>query len=237
MRRGLKRDRFPYRWLTTIAPLHALKVVQYESAMAWVRLRHPRNDHRFVGASDLLVNVGCGRNGMAGWVNVDSSDAPGVTCIYDCRRRIPLPSRSAKAIFTEHLLEHLDYEEEAPVLLAECRRVLRPGGVIRIVVPDGRKYLTTYLNGGWDEMRSFSPLAANKDPNRQTLMEVVNQHFRQAGQHRFSYDYETLASLLDRSGFHAVAQARFGDSRMKDLAIDSLQRAPESLYVEAVRAD
>lgn len=234
MTRGLKRDQRPYRWLLFVAPLHALKVAQYEIAMAWLRLTRPRTDHRFEGVSGLLVNVGCGRHGKAGWVNVDSADAAGVTCVYDCRKRIPLPSGSAKAVFTEHLLEHLDYKEEAPVFLAECHRILQQGALIRIVVPDGRKYLTAYVNGDWNEMRAFSPLAIGRDPKQTTLMEIVNEHFRQAGQHRFSYDYETLERLLREWGFSAVAEVGFGESRLRGLAIDSPERAKESLYVEAV---
>jgi predicted SAM-dependent methyltransferase len=169
-------------------------------------------------------------------VNVDSVAAPGVNCVYDCRKRIPLTSGTAKAVFTEHLLEHLEYHEEAPIFLAECHRIMEPGGVIRIVVPDGRKYIRAYENGDWDYLRAFSPLAAGRGPKCTTLMEIVNEHFRQAGQHRFSYDYETLARLVRSSGFDAVAESRFGVSRMIGLAIDNPDRATESLYVEAVRA-
>jgi len=230
-----KHQRYPYRWLTSVAPLHALKVAQYEIPMTWLRLTGRRTDLRFRGASGLLVNVGCGRNGRPGWVNVDSADAPGVTCVYDCRKRIPLPDGVAKAVFTEHLLEHLDYQEEAPVFLAECRRILEPGGVIRVIVPDGRKYLMAYASRDWREMRAFSPLATDREP-RTTLMQIVNEHFRQVGQHRYSYDYETLALLLADSGFGAIVEARFGASRMQELAIDSPTRASESLYVEASRS-
>lgn len=232
----LKRDRRAYRWLLRLAPLHALQLLQYEGAMTWLRLTRRRIDCRFKGASGLLVNLGCGRGGQNGWVNIDSQRAPGVTCVCDCRKRIPLPSASARAVFTEHLLEHLDYEAEAPVFLAECRRVLEPHGIIRIVVPDGAKYLRAYATGDWEEMRRFSPLAATRDPRRTTLMEIVNEHFRQGGQHRFSYDYETLARLLSNAGFGGIALARFGESRASDLALDNSERAAESLYVEASRA-
>lgn len=232
----LKRDRYPYRWLLSLVPLHVVKVAQYELPMAWLRLTHGALDRRFARSSGLLVNVGCGRNGKAGWVNIDSSSAPETTCVYDCRKRLPLPDGSAKAIFTEHLLEHLEYLEEAPVFLAECRRVLEPGGVLRVVVPDGRKYLKAYSSGDWEQMRAISPMAVGRDTTRTTLMEIVNEHFRQVGQHRFSYDYETLERLLGETGFAPIAECAFGETRMPGLAIDSPQRAAESLYVEAVRA-
>lgn len=230
--RVLRRNRFPYRLLLKVVPLHAVKVLSYELKMARVRLTHPRTDPRFRPGMSLLVNIGCGRNGKQGWVNVDSEMAPEVTCIYDCRRRIPLRAGCARAIFTEHLVEHLDYDEEAPVFLAECRRVLQPGGVLRLVVPDGRRYLLAYADGGWDALRDFSPLLEACDGFR-TPMEVVNVHFRQGGQHRFSYDFDTLRDLLLRCGFEDVEECGFSQSRLPDLAIDDPGRAGESLYVEA----
>ena len=95
-------------------------------------------------------------------------------------------------------------------------------------------------------MQSFSPLVsldATSDDRPfstlgevvpfKTLMEIVNFQFRQSGQHRFSYDYETLAGLLKESGFEEVVQGAFRTSRMPALNIDSESRAPESLVVEA----
>ena len=230
----LRRNRFPYRPFLKVIPLHAVKAVSYEIKMARVRLTHRRTDPRFKPGSGCLVNVDCGTNGKPGWVNVDSDAAPGVTCVYDCRRRIPLSTGCARAVFTEHLIEHLDYEEEAPVFLIECRRVLQTGGVLRIVIPDGRRYLLGYA-GGLDALRTFSPLL-HSDNHFRTAMEVVNAHFRQGGQHRFSYDFETLCDLLLRSGFVDVQYSAFGDSRLPELAIDDSSRASESLYVEAAVA-
>jgi len=95
-----------------------------------------------------LVNLGCGLSGKIGWVNVDIIKFPNVNCIYDCRKSLPFPENSVKSIFCEHFIEHLDYKEEVP-FLTECYRVLRVGGVIRIIVPDAEKYLRVYCEKGW----------------------------------------------------------------------------------------
>src|ERR1700722_17163339 len=129
--------RFPYRHLLTIIPLHVVKELAFELRLTWLRITRRGIDSRFADAQDLLVNVGCGSSGLEGWVNIDCFAVEGVTCVRDCRTSLPLPSDSARGVFTEHFLEHLDYYEEAPRFLEECRRVLRPGGLLRVIVPDG----------------------------------------------------------------------------------------------------
>lgn len=112
--------------------------------------------------------------------------------------------------------------------------MLRPDGVLRVVVPDGRRYLLAYAEGGWAALSAFSPLVDAERFAFSTPMEVVNAHFRQGGQHRFSYDYETLHLLLQRCGFEDIEECSFGESRLGELVIDDAGRASESLYVEAV---
>jgi hypothetical protein len=220
-----------------------LRTVRYEARLTWLSLTRGAVDKRFIGKKGLLVNVGCGPQGVEGWVNIDSFPAEGVTCVRDCRTRVPLPSGSAKGILTEHFLEHLDYYEQAPRFLADCLRVLEPGGILRVIVPDGAKYLEAYTQPGWEALRSFSPLVVWGRPSLdgstlrevlpfRTKMEVINFHFRQMGQHQFSYDYETLADLLVGSGFDSVCERRYRESSLPDLAIDSEFRSLESLVVE-----
>lgn len=239
--------RFSLRLGLKVLPLHTLIELRMESHLAWLRLTRRGIDARYLSARDLLVNVGCGSEGRTGWVNIDSSGGPGVDLVRDCRTALPLPSDSARGIFAEHFLEHLDYYEEAPRFLTECRRVLQPGGTLRIVVPDGSKYVLAYGSGTLGAFEAFSALAtlspgddlAPYSVGRETLpfrtkMEIVNFHFRQNGQHRFSYDYETLAHLVRDCGFASVTQATFGESRLPGLAIDQAARAEESLVAEAI---
>jgi predicted SAM-dependent methyltransferase len=80
-----------------------------------------------------------------------------VNCIYDCRRDLPFADASATVIFTEHFFEHIDYCEEVLVFLSECWRVLEPGGVIRIAVPDAEKYIRAYCSEGWEELARGRP--------------------------------------------------------------------------------
>jgi hypothetical protein len=68
-------------------------------------------------------------------------------------------------------------------------------------------------------------------------MELVNVVFRQGHQHRFAYDFETLAALLGRSGFSQVTRRAFREGLCPEFCIDDPAHESHSLYVEAVRGD
>lgn len=93
---------------------------------------------------DLKVHIGCGGYELPGWINVDNHPAP---LAINLDWGLPLPSGSARYVFLAHLLEHLFHPVQSSGLLVEIRRVLAPGGVVRIVVPDIEKYLRAYVEG------------------------------------------------------------------------------------------
>ena len=199
----------------------------------------PRSRRRFaelLGGGPLLLNLGSGTYNAPGWVNIDlwgMHAAWGVhpDVIWDLRRPLPLPDGSVHAVFLEHVLEHLP----APVGLAavdQAFRLLRPGGVLRISVPDFGRYAREYA------ARRTSPTAATGvidvvRPGRPTdllaLAEVVYDHG-----HVSIWDDETLVALLEAAGFAEVAPSEFGAGRVEP-SPDSPQRQSESVYVEGVR--
>jgi hypothetical protein len=162
-----------------VLPPHVLEQMKFELHMFWVRLGARQTRRAFQGGKDLLVNVGAGDTGRKGWVNVDGFRGPGVNCVYDVRTDLPFSNASVRGIFTEHLVEHLDYTDEAPRFLAESYRVLQNDGVLRIIVPDAERYLRVYASGGWEGLTELRPLeAAKTDPyfgfSYNTRMELIN---------------------------------------------------------------
>ncbi len=222
---------FPrYFWMPIPFELHAL----------FVRMRSRIVKKRYKNGMNMLVNIGAGSTGKEGWVNVDVYPGKGVNCVYDCRNRLPFADNSVRFIFTEHFFEHIDYIDDVPAFLSECYRVLMPRGVIRIIVPDGEGYLRAYCADGWaalGEMRKMTTAGSDVGFGWRynTKMELINYVFRQGLQHRFIYDYPTLAYILKRAGFATVIAQRFGVSRMPEHAIDMPERASESVYAEAVK--
>ena len=63
--------------------------------------------------------------------------------IHDLRKKLPFPDRSVDYVYTSHVLEHLA-AADAPKLIEEVFRVLKPGGMVRLVVPD-LAYVRGYL--------------------------------------------------------------------------------------------
>jgi SAM-dependent methyltransferase len=186
------------------------------------------------------LDIGCGRNAHKNFINIDYLWHPEVDLCWDIKRGIPLPTGSMDGIFTEHCLEHFDL----PVafgILKECYRILAPGGVLRIVVPDGELYLNLYYqrNRGDTSVRfpfeddesfeaMFSPILS--------VNRVYYQDRDSPYGHRCMFDFRLLELLLLRLGFKSVYKTNFGEGSDPTLLIDSESRRCESLYLEAERA-
>lgn len=90
------------------------------------------------------VNLGCGNHYHPDWTNIDiTTTGPGVIA-HDLSQGIPLPTNSCDAVYHSHVLEHLRREDSLP-FLRECYRVLKPSGIIRVVVPDLEIICRLYL--------------------------------------------------------------------------------------------
>ena len=111
-----------------------------------VALRERRKVPALLERDPLLLHLGSGTQYKDGWVNVDLAGDP-VDLAWNLARPLPLPAGCAAGVFSEHVLEHLPFEAGLG-LLREAHRVLRPGGIVRIVVPDGGKLLRSYVDGG-----------------------------------------------------------------------------------------
>lgn len=228
------------RFLLWFFPLHLLTQVRFEFGALYNRIRHGRTRRQWQNQRGLLVNLGCGGTGRTGWVNVDAFPAQSVNCVCDCRRGLPFDDASCAGIFTEHFFEHVDYTEEVPRLLYECHRVLVPGGMIRIVVPDAGRYLRSYAHPGWDELSRLRGLSEEHDDpysncRYRTKMEVVNEIFRQGAQHKYAYDEDTLTQVLIDASFTRIETKAFNVSSDARLLLDQAGRAHESLYVEGTK--
>ena len=81
------------------------------------------------------LNLGCGNRYSKDWINVDFVSSGVDVQQYDLTRGIPFSDSSFNAVYHSHVLEHFT-KDYALNFLKECYRVLKPGGIVRIVVPD-----------------------------------------------------------------------------------------------------
>lgn len=91
-----------------------------------------------------LLNLGCGSRRHPDWTNLDLHPSGDDVIAADLRRPLPFPAACFTAVYAAHVLEHLT-PADAGGLLGECRRVLRPSGIVRIVVPDLERIARDYL--------------------------------------------------------------------------------------------
>ena len=202
----------------------------------WQRNRRSQlTSSRVVGKEYL--DLGCGPNTHPGFINLDYVWHPGIDLCWDVAEGISLPDASMKGVFSEHCLEHFSLPT-VRFLLAEIRRLLRPGGVVRIVVPDAGLYLDLYSRRRAGEATADFPYEdAVRASGLTSPLASVNRVFyvdrdSPAG-HRCMFDRDLLTELLGLAGFRDVRRERFGTGRDPRLLIDAEHRNVESLYIEA----
>ena len=176
-----------------------------------------------------FLNIGCGVWPDPAFINLDYHWVPGVDICWDLTRGpLPLRSSSIDAVYSEHCLDcipHVHFKRQ----LYEFLRVLRPGGVFRLVLPDGELYLDLYQKRKTDKSIVFP--YGDKEA---TGMISVNRYAREHT-HQYSYDFETLDMLLREAGFRQIERKAFKQGAIPELLIDRPERAIESLYMEAVK--
>jgi len=171
------------------------------------------------------INLGCGRRPKPDFLNVDIFPDGDVT--LDLRRTLPFESNCCDLIYSEHCFEHFEYPKQISGLLAECLRVLKNGGELRLSVPDAEWPLNDYAVG----IGASYFKACNQERWHPkyctTRLEHINYHFRQGTEHRYAYDFETAEKMLSIAGFVDIKRREFDDS------IDSKRRELGSLLMSA----
>lgn len=210
------------------------------------------------------INVGCGMTPTAGWRNVDNSmslrlsrfplfaNALGALGVLngeqrayiafcrnagigyaDASRRLPFDDGSADVIYSSHMLEHLS-RRKASGFLAEARRVLAPGGIIRIAVPDLALLAEKYRQSGNADAFVADTLMAYEPPR--TLVGRIRDLISGPRHHLWMYDGPSLIKLLATNGFEDAAIVPAGTTTIPAPGeLDLSEREGESVYVEARR--
>lgn len=183
--------------------------------------------------------------------------------VHDLAKGIPFDSESVDVVYHSHMLEHLD-RDIAREFIREVGRVLKPGGIHRIVVPDFERLCQAYLShlAECDRNRKAAESHDNyiadiieqsvrkkpfstrgMSPIRSFLEMLFLGDARKRGEtHQWMYDRINLKVMLLDSGFKDVSVHEFNTSRIPDWNRYGLDNdgndhpyKPESLYIEAVK--
>lgn len=184
----------------------------------------------------LVLNLGCGSQIGDGWVNVDYALGARLTklplfgalnrrlkifkfdwddriYLHDLTKAFPWASGSVDAVYSSHTLEHLS-REDGRRFLRECHRVLKPGGLIRIIVPDLRQAVTEYLEGRVRADDFVEALGVLYIPSPSAIKRKLAPFVQFP--HKCMYDTPRLVEILGELGFEAAPRGAF-DSGIQGL--------------------
>ena len=162
-----------------------------------------------------LLNVGCGSKFHESWTNIDMTSHSPYVEAHNILKGLPYPSNWFEVVYHSQVLEHIP-KENAFDFLKECFRVLKPGGILRVVCPDLENICKEYLRHLNENIARPSELSiANYD---WILLEMYDQTVRTqpGGEMRKFLESPSLPNegyILDRMG--RVARAIIEASRVK----------------------
>jgi predicted SAM-dependent methyltransferase len=155
------------------------------------------------------LHIGCGSNLLEGWVNTDLEPTSSRVTALDATKPFPFETNSFDYVFSEHMIEHINYIEGVN-MLSECNRVLKPRGRIRISTPNLQFLIELYRDPQKDIHQRYSAWAvatfSNWAPTGGPAF-VVNNFVRAWG-HKFVYDEASLTASLLMTGFFKIVIRR-----------------------------
>jgi len=189
-----------------------------------------------INTEGFHVQYGCWKDAPDGWLNFDCSPylriervplfglricrslqsdwVPFPNCVRygDIVKGLPLPDESCMAVYCSHVLEHLSLNDLHKAL-ANTERILKAGGIFRMVLPNLSYYIKQYVeNTDADAALEFMRLTGLGEIVRDRGIKGLARAQLGNSRHRWMWDYKSLELELMNAGFEQVRQANIGDS-------------------------
>ncbi len=213
--------------------------------------------------------MGCGKTVADGWLNLDRSPSvllsrhpllrralgaarvltpeqtegiPTGVVRANVARSIPVEDTTADYVYSSHMVEHLSRWECAR-FIRECRRVLRPGAILRIATPDLERMIRDYVDGTSPFLASRAVTAADafcleyrayENPDSNPVSRLARK-LAGGDSHQWLYDHESLTRLLLQSGFTDVTSCSYRQGATPDLEL--VEHRQRGLFLEARAPD
>lgn len=206
--------------------------------------------------SAVYVQYGCGWCAPYGWRNFDASPTlrfekiPFLGTLYTRNANrfpknaewgniaygLPIAENSCAGIYCSHVLEHLAMDEFR-VALKETFRILKPGGIFRLVLPDLEHEVAKYIKDATpDAAINFMHATSLGKIERPRGIKGLVLEFLGNSQHLTMWDYKTIANELNKAGFVDIRRASFADSKdSKFSEVEDITRWENALGVECCK--
>jgi len=184
------------------------------------RVRRNRTVRNYLASpGKKRLQIGAGPTLLEGWLSTDIAPRSESVVFLDATKPFPFDDGVFDYIYSEHMIEHISWDDGL-FMLRECRRILKPGGTVRIATPDlevllglyngqqasptGDKYIRWITDTFLDQVRVYEPSF------------VINNAFRNWG-HQFIYDGKLMEMAMREAGLTNITRYRPGESRHADL--------------------
>jgi len=188
-----------------------------------------RNIKKYLSTHEVRrLHLGAGEHTIEGWLNSDIFPV-GSEIFIDASRPFPIEGSTFDYIFSEHMIEHVPYQDGIR-MLSECYRVLKPGGRIRIATPNLAFLINLYRaekSAAEENYIAWHVTKWDPDAGYSGSVFVINDFFRLWG-HQFIYDEAALGRALGRAGFRDVVALPLSDSPDENLrGLENARVRPE----------
>jgi len=186
------------------------------------------------------LHIGCGKQVRPGWFNTDFQPFYEGAYYLDVTKSFPFPDNTFDRAFSEHMIEHVTYEQGRH-FLRELYRVMKPDGRVRIATPNLRTLAALYAEPQTEEQRAYIETVIdtyNPTVGAHLPGFAINQLF--GFNHLFLYDRDTLGLILKQAGFVKVEE--YSSERTEDVAFRGMDAHAndyicyETLVLEAAKA-
>ena len=146
-------------------------------------------------------------------------------------KRIPENDSTADAVYSSHMIEHIE-KEDVVLFFKEVRRILKSGGIIRLAVPDIKQQVEKYIKDEDADKFIETTYLTRKYPK--TFIDKIKYLIIGDRNHQWMYDGKSLCNLLSSAGFNEPCILEPSLTTIPNPGmLDLKERLPESVYVEA----
>ena len=213
----------------------------------------------------MKINIGCGMTPTKNWKNYDYSTSIKLSKypiisnllfkfnlinevqknfinhslkneidLLDATKSLPFKDGCIDVIYSSHMMEHL-HRDDAINFIKECYRVLCPKGILRLVMPDLRKNIESYLKS--NDADKFIEGLLIQPPKTKNISDLTKLYLSGGFRlHQWMYDEKSLIKLLSSSGFNNVIALPPGKTNLTDENdLDLYERENDSVFVEGIK--